>query len=313
MFFKHAKETFMALPPPEKIDTNLGTIIKASTFGIGLVTFLGCVIFVGYCLHLNYFPAGVSTGDSLIFIIIAVCFGFFHSIITACLLSVGVCISYIILNPFLRPLKFLARKLSIRLPASSPLEKPFRFVKPNILHWMLSLFGIMFIGAFINQDKTISIKLISCVFFLSLLWTLLQDNAAKRYALLNDPQTREDLYKLTNLNRVKYLFYSCIFIFPISLGGIAVNTMEGSMRFSNLQKRDSYVLIQPPYSRFIPEKYKVTDPKYTEPGYTTFKDINVKLAGIGQKTIIQFSPKNGNPPQPFEIPNDKIIIVPAPK
>ena len=29
--------------------------------------------------------------------------------------------------------------------------------------------------------------------------------------------------------------------------------------------------------------YKVTDPKYTEPGYTTFKDINVKLAGIGQK------------------------------
>ena len=46
----------MALPPPEKIDTNLGTIIKASTFGIGLVTFLGCVIFVGYCLHLNYFP-----------------------------------------------------------------------------------------------------------------------------------------------------------------------------------------------------------------------------------------------------------------
>ena len=100
---------------------------------------------------------------------------------------------------------------------------------------MLSLFGIMFIGAFINQDKTISMKLISCVFFLSLLWTLLQDNAAKRYALLNDPQTREDLYKLTNLNRVKYLFYSCIFIFPISLG-IAVNTMEGSMRFSNLQK-----------------------------------------------------------------------------
>ena len=83
---------------------------------------------------------------------------------------------------------------------------------------MLSLFGIMFIGAFINQDKTISMKLISCVFFLSLLWTLLQDNAAKRYALLNDPQTREDLYKLTNLNRVKYLFYSCIFIFPISLG-----------------------------------------------------------------------------------------------
>lgn len=57
----------------------------------------------------------------------------------------------------------------------------------------------------------------------------------------------------------------------------------------------------------------MTDPKYTESGYTTFKDINVKLAGIGQKTIIQFSSQNGKPAQPFEIPNDKIIVVPTPQ
>ncbi|RSO35345.1 hypothetical protein [Acinetobacter lactucae] len=303
----------MNLPPSQQIDTNLGTLLKASTVAIGLGTFLGCCIFVAYCLHLDYFPAGVSAGESLIFMVIAICFGFFYSIITACLLSVGVCISYIILNPLLRPLKFFSRRFSIRLPASSPLEKPFRFVKPNAIHWMLSLFGIMFIGAFINQNKTISMNLISCLFLLSVLWTLLKDNAAKRYALLNEPQTRENCYKLTNLNRVKYLFYTCIFIFPVSFGGIGVNTMEGSMRFSNLQKGDSYLLIQPPYSRFIPETYKVTDPKYTEPGYTTFKDINVKLTGVGQNTIIQFSSQNGNPAQPFEIPNDKIIVVPAPQ
>jgi len=302
----------MTLPPSQQIDTNLGTILKASTVVIGLGTFLGCVIFVVYCLHLNYFPAGVSAGDSLIFMIIAVCFGFFYSILTACLLSVGVCISYLIFNPLLILSRFVRRKLSLLQTTTSSLE-PFRFVKPNAIHLILCLFGIMFIGAFIYQDKTISINLISCVFLLSLLWTLLQDNAAKRCALLNEPQTRENCLNLTNLNRVKYLFSGCIFIFPVLFGGIGVNTMEGSMRFSNLQKRDSYLLIQPPYSRFIPETYKVTDPKYTEPGYTTFKDINVKLAGVGQKTIIEFSSKNGNPPQPFEIPNDKIIIVPAPK
>lgn len=302
----------MALPPSEKIDTNLGTILKASTFVIGLGTFLGCVIFVVYCLHLNYFPAGVSAGDSLIFMIIAVCFGFFYSIITACLLSVGVCISYIILNPLLKLLGFLRRKLPFQQSTTTSLE-PFRFVKPNVIHWMLFLFGIMFIMGFINQDKMISFNLIISLLFLSGLWTFLQDNAAKRYALLNEPQTRENCLKLTNLNRVKYLFSGCIFIFPVLFGGIGVNTLEGSMRFSNLQKKDSYLLIQPPYSRFIPETYKVTDPKFTEPGYTTFKDINVKLTGVGQKTIIQFSPKNGNPPQHFEIPNDKIIIIPSPK
>ncbi|MFV5262718.1 hypothetical protein ACMUMS_03980 [Acinetobacter courvalinii] len=303
----------MALPPSQKIDTNLGTILKASTLIVGLGTFLGCVIFALYCLRLNYFPSGVSASESLVFIIIAVCFGFFYSFIAACLLSAGVCISFLILNPLLKPLKFLGRKLPFLLPTNSALEEPFRFVKPNALHWMLSIFGIMFIGAFIHQDKTISMNLISSVLLLSVLWTLLQDNAIKRYALLNKPQTRENCLKLTNLNRVKYLFASCIFIFPILFGGIGVNTMEGSMRFSNLQKRDTYVLIQPPYSRFIPEKYKVTEPKYTEPNYTTFKDINVMLTGVGQKTIIQFYPEKGKPPQTFEIPNDKIIIVPAPK
>ena len=290
----------MTLPPSQQIDTNLGTILKASTVAIGLGTFLGCCIFVAYCLHLNYFPAEVSAGDSLIFIIIAVCFGFFYSIITACLLSVGVCISYLIFNPLLTLSRFLRRKFSHLQTTTSSLE-PLKFVKPNAIHWILCLFGIMFIGVFIYQDKTISINLILSVILLSVLWTCLQDNVVKRYALLNEPQTRENSLKLTNLNQAKYLFAGCIFIFPVLFGGIGVNTIEGSMRFSNLQKTEKYILVQPPYSRFIPKDYQVTDPKYTEPGYTTFKDINIKLAGVGQKTIIQFYSKKGKPPQTFEI------------
>ncbi|WP_436860856.1 hypothetical protein [Acinetobacter haemolyticus] len=302
----------MILPPSQQLDTSLGTILKASTVAIGLGSFLGCFIFVVYCLHLNYFPAGVSAGDSLIFIIIAVCFGFFYSIITACILSVGVCISYLIFNPLLRLSRFLRRKFLLLQTTTSSLEA-FKFVKPNAIHWMLCLFGIMFIGAFIHQDKTISINLILSVFLLSVLWTCLQDNTTKRNALLNEPQTRENSLKLTNLNRIKYLFSGCIFILPVLFGGIGINTLEGSMRVSNLQKRDTYILVQPPYSRFIPEKYKVIESEYNEPGYTTFKEISVKLTGVGQNTIIQFSSEKENQPQTFEIPNDKIIIVPAPK
>lgn len=301
----------MALPPSQQIDTTLSTIIKASTFIIGFSTFLGSCIFVLYCLHLDYFPSGIAAGDSLIFIIIAVCFGFLYSIIVVCLLSVGVCTTYCF-NPCLGPLRYLRRKLPFTRSTNIPLE-PFRFVRPNAIHWMLFLFGIIFILGFINQDTTISMNLIASVLLLSVLWTLLQDNAVKRNALLNEPATRENSLKLTNLNRIKYLFSSCIFIFPILFGGIGVSTLEGSMRFSNLQKSDSYILVQSPYSRFIPKKYEVAESQYRESGYTTFKGINVLLSGVGQKTIIQFLPKEGTPPQTFEIPNDKIIIVPAPK
>ncbi|EMB5691201.1 hypothetical protein N6A90_004072 [Acinetobacter baumannii] len=148
---------------------------------------------------------------------------------------------------------------------------------------------------------------------ISLAWTLHQHNELKRYVLLNEPQTRINCFKLKKLNQIKYLLLGFIFIVPIIFGGIALNTLEGSMRLSNLQKKASYVLIQPPYSRFIPEKYQETDPQYMESGYTTFKDINVMLTGVGQKTIIQFYHNEGASAQPLEIPNDKIIIIPASK
>jgi len=301
----------MALPPQQQIDTILGTIIKASTFAIGFSTFLGSLIFVLYCLHLDYFPSGVTAGDSLIFIVLAACFGVLYGLVVTCLLSVGVCITYCF-NPLLKPLGFLCRKLPFSRPANASLE-PFRFVKPSIIHLMLFVFGIGLVLKFANQNWQLLFQLSSTILMISLAWTLHQNNELKRDALSNEPETRANGLKLKKLNQLKYLLLGFIFVVPIVFGGIALNTLEGGMRLSNLQKRASYVLIQPPYSHFIPTGYKVTDPRYIEPGYTTFKDINVMLTGIGQKTIIQFSLGKGKPLQPFEIPNDKIIVIPATK
>lgn len=302
----------MALPSSQKIDTNLGTILKASTVAVGLGTFLGCVIFAFYCLRLDYLPSGVSAGESLIFIILAACFGFLYSIIVACLLSVGVCIGYLILNPLLRVLEFIYDKFTLsRSPHSPP--NLFRFVKPSPIHFILLIFGIGLVLGFSNQNWKLLFQLSSTILMISVAWTYYQNNELKRFALFNEPETRENCHKIKKLTQLKYLLLGFIFIVPMLFGGIALKTLEGGMRLSSLQKRDTYILVQPPYSRFIPEDYQVKDPKYIEPGYTTFQGIDVKLTNIGQKTIIQFLSEKEKLPQPFEIPNDKIIIVPAPK
>lgn len=302
----------MALPSSQKIDTNLGTILKASTVAVGLGTFLGCVIFAFYCLRLDYFPSGVSAGESLIFIILAACFGFLYSIIVACLLSVGVCIGYLILNPLLRVLEFIYDKFTLSRSPHSP-SNLFRFVKPSPIHFILLIFGIGLVLGFSNQNWKLLFQLSSTILMISVAWTYYQNNELKRFALFKEPETRENCHKIKKLTQLKYLLLGFIFIVPMLFGGIALKTLEGGMRLSSLQKRDTYILVQPPYSRFIPEDYQVKDPKFIEPGYTTFQGIEVKLTNIGQKTIIQFLSKKEKLPQPFEIPNDKIIIVPAPK
>jgi hypothetical protein len=301
----------MTLPPSQKIDTHLGTILKASTVILGLITFLGSVIFVIYCLHLDYFPSGVTAGDSLIFIILALCFGIIYSIVNLCLLSVGVCITYC-LNIFILIYQFISLKLSFTQHTNTS-SKPFRFVKPHIMHLLLFVIGIGFFLGFASQNWKSFIQLSGTVFLISLAWTLYKQTESKYDLLLNKTETETVLNQLKHLNQLKYMLLGFIYIAPIIFGGISLMTLEGGMKFSKLQKRDSYILVQPPYNLFIPEIYKVKDPKYIETGYTTFKDISVKLTGVGQKTIIQFSPEKGEPPQTFEIPNDKIIIVPAPK
>lgn len=129
--------------------------------------------------------------------------------------------------------------------------------------------------------------------------------------LINEPETPENLKKQLNRQKLKYFLLGFIFLVPISLGGISLIMLEAGMKFSNLKKRASYVLIQPPYSHFIPESYKEKESQYNESGYTTFKGINVMLTGIGQKTVIQFPIEQGKKYQSLEIPNDKIIIIPA--
>jgi len=62
---------------------------------------------------------------------------------------------------------------------------------------------------------------------------------------------------------------------------------------------------------FIDIILKDEHPVYAEEEFIAFKNIDVKLSGIGQKTVIQFMPLAGTKPQTLAIPNDRIIVLPT--
>lgn len=278
-------------------------------FKIG--TFLGALCFTLYCHNLNYFPTGVTISDSLLFIIFAGSFCIIYGFMVVCLLSLGVCITYV-LNPLFKFIHKYYKQYKLNKGALE-VPNPIEFVKPEVIHIVLALLGVLFIYLMYKSDSdpTVLLSLLATTFFLSVIWAGYHDN---RLILINFTQ-EENAPSITqqheNAKKTKWTLLTLMIIIPLLFSGVSGKVLDAGMRFSNLNIGVSSILVKPPYDKAIPEKYKEQRPLYAEEGFIAFKDIDVKLSGIGQKTVVQFMPLTGTKPQTLAIPNDRIIILPS--
>ncbi|ENW93052.1 hypothetical protein [Acinetobacter dispersus] len=299
----------MSFTPPNKIDSNVDSFSKALTLGFKLSTFLGGFCFVLYCQRLNYFPVGVTVGDSLLFLIFAASFGLVYGFIVLGLLSFGICWTYW-LNPVFKYFHkyYKAHKLkknNIEVP------DPIAFVKPQSIHIMFAFFGGFFIFLMYKTDPSALFNLIATTFILSVIWGAHQDIRLNRSIFLPSAKEVTSTQRYDKTKKTKWLFIGLIIFIPLFFSGVSGQLLDAGMRFSNLNAGMSYILVKPPYDKAIPAHYQDKQPIYTEQGFTTFKNIEVVLTGIGQKTVVQFTLKPNMKPQTLAIPNDKIIVIPA--
>lgn len=273
-------------------------------------TFVGALCFTLYCHNLNYFPTGVTISDSLVFIIFAVSFCLIYGFMIVCLLSLGVCITYV-----LKPLfKFIHKYYKQYKLNKGALEVPvpIEFVKPELIHVFLAGFGVLFIYLMYKSDSdpTVLLSLLATTFFLSVLWSGYHDNRLPPINSSQEENSPPVPQPHENAKKTKWTLLALIFIIPLLFSGVSGRVLDAGMRFSNLNMGVSSVLVKPPYDKAIPKKYKDEHPVYAEEGFVAFKDIDVKLSGIGQKTVIQFMPVKATKPQNLAIPNDRIIVLP---
>ena len=275
-----------------------------------LGTFLGALCFTLYCHNLNYFPMGVTISDSLLFIIFAGSFCLIYGFMIMCLLSLGVCVTYV-LKPLFKLIHKYYKQYKLNkgvLEVSDPIE----FVKPEMIHILLAALGVLFIYIMhkTDSDPTVLLSLLATTFFLSVIWAGYHDNRLKPNNVSQEENAPAITQQHENSKKNKWTLLVLILIIPLLFSGVSGRVLDAGMRFSNLNIGISSVLIKPPYDKAIPEKYKDQHPLYTEEGFIAFKGIDVKLSGIGQKTVIQFMPLTATKPQNLAIPNDRIIVLP---
>lgn len=66
------------------------------------------------------------------------------------------------------------------------------------------------------------------ILMVSIAWTYYQNNELKRFALFNEPETRENCQKTKKLKQLNYLLLEFIFIVPMLFEGIALKNLEGA-------------------------------------------------------------------------------------
>lgn len=295
-------------------DTKIETISKFLSLIFKLSTLIGALCFALYCHKLNYFPTGITTGDSLLFILFAISFGIIYGFFVISLLSLGLWITYLLVRPILWISIIIYKKFS-----NNPPRQTIKFIKPDFIHAVFALLGVLFIFVLASLDKMVLMSLPLIAILLSFLWATYKQKESDFYSLVeanevNNIETEEKqknlLQKKNNIYNIKYMVFAFIIFIPLFMGGISEMMVEAGMKFSNAKKGTSYVLIQPPYDSFIPPEYIITDSPYNASGYKTFKEMTVMLTGIGTKTIIQLPAEAGKKPQTLEIPNEKIIIIP---
>ncbi|WP_151794402.1 hypothetical protein, partial [Acinetobacter nosocomialis] len=173
----------MNLPNFFNYETKVETISKFLTLIFKLSALLGAICFTLYCHKLNYFPTGITTGDSLLFIIFAISFGIIYGFFIISLLSLGLWLTYIIVRPILWISILVYKKFN-----NNPPQQTIKFVKPDFIHVIFGLLGLLFIVVLARLDKIVLMSLPLISILLSFLWATYKEKESEFYILVENTE-----------------------------------------------------------------------------------------------------------------------------
>lgn len=277
-------------------------------FKVGVLIGGACLLV--YCYRINYFPVGLSVGDGFLLILIATSFGIIYGLFIISLTALGLW-----LTPILRPVQRLVFSIRQRF-TSHRIKEPLKLVSPDLNAFIFGLFGIVFIGVIYQVEPSAIWTLPLTSFFLGALFAAYQQSSSKLAEVLKAEAAKiqsaaTDLQisqvDKTRLRTARGLSFILLFTVPLLMSGASGVLLESGMRFANIKKGSSYVMLRAPYSTFIPSWYQAKHSP-SVPDYIPFEGVEVIFSGMGQKTVIAF--KNNNKIQRLEIPNESILVVP---
>jgi|GEM_PF-2973646 len=302
-----------------RLDKQLDIIIKLFTLSFKIGILIGGSALLFYCLKIGYFPEGVSIGDGLVLILIAIAFGGIYLFFVACLTSLGI---------FLRPAwsmgqiiySWILSKYNTLFNKRKSFE-PFEFIKGDFSLFFLALLGLLMIWGFgLSEPKVVITLLLSC-FGCALLAGKYKKNNDRLAELEFDQnaviqssggatQNVQDFKEIGRIKKHQVQLVFGILIAPLLIGGISDKLLVGSMTLIKVRGDNSIIHIKTPYSTLIEKDLGINGGESTFGAeYKSYKNLKVLMHGIGTNTFIEVPTNENTNPKKIAVPKSDIYVV----
>lgn len=266
------------------------------TFRISLI--IGGLVMMSYYYTIGFFPYDLSIGDGLLFIGVAITFGFIDILITTLFSCVGF---------KLRGVMLVAKKIYIKIRKENNSEDDqFTLIpkKTEGVIWIPALLGwfiILKISITVNLLNTIT----SFLILTFLAW--LCAHSVSSYWEIREEEFSNSAPSSVNKKRLKTIYLLVLLFSPIFIGGIMPTMSTGAMRLMQIRQDNVTVHIATPYTNFVVEAGVNGEASPMGKEYLKFEKVDVLYTGPGKNTLLRFSKKDMNTTK-LTIPTDKIYI-----
>lgn len=291
----------------ESLDKKLDIANKALSLAFKVGIIIGGAVLLLYCWKISYFPRDVSIGDGLLFLMLAIAFGGIYLLFTASLTCLG-----LTLRPLWLVLQNIVSWSLFRFNKFS--NKTISFEKVNFVtakkeHFILALFGLLFIWGFGTYDYTVLGSLGLSVFSCALLWSFyIQNEEFVNSTELQEQANEEDLIKSRQLKQNQKIILLSLILVPLLIGGVSGKLLDGAMGLSNVRTEKVTVHIKKPYLEYV-STYGLTKlVSSIGKDYGKFEKINILFNGFGKNVVIKSN--SATVTSNIVIPNEYIIIMP---
>lgn len=283
----------------------LKLISSALKISIGLGS--ACVII--YALRIGHFPQGLTLGDGLLFLLAACCFGAVYILFVVCLLSLGICLSFVTRPLFIFIVEFVHKKRMGHQKKMTP--ELVRF------HWgsvPFALVALLLIWGFGRRDIVAYWNLPLLSIALYVFYSIAKAAGAKYRSherLLNtiiELPEKETLRRSGGTEKEKDAYLVSLWMVmltPLIVGGVSGQLIDGAMRLAQIRVENATIYIKAPYNTLMPNGLIARDVRTPE-NYIAYSRVTAQFRGFGNSTVIAFLDEKVK--RQLDIPNDYIIV-----
>ncbi len=270
----------------ENIERQLDLIQKVLKILLQLGIGVGSLIILIYCGGIGYYPSGLTIGDGLIFIAVALSFGFSYSIVVFFLFCTA-----IVPTLFWRVVQLIfvhARKLWLKNKERTNEANKLKF-PPLTLELIgvavIGIIGVVFIAISFSRDIGLFIGLVLSVALMAFFYLLLNS--------VRDNQ--EDSEQQRNKKKkVKLAFMLAIYLIPLVVGRFQSNVLDQTMRTIGVRAESAVVQFREDYKPFV-------DASLDKEGKDLY-DARILFNGFGTSSVLEIEGIR------FVVPNSQYFL-----